>query len=417
MSIWCIILAAGGGTRLQAATGGRAKQFLELDGRPLYWRSALTMRGLPEIAGLVFVAPEANLPEMDAEIRQLWVDDALNLPWRLVAGGVRRQDSVRHGLAALPEDCDQVLVHDSARPFASAALVRRLLEALRPGGQLGLGVQAVIPGLPVTDTIKTVEADTVLHTLDRATLRAVQTPQAFALPLLREAHARAQAEGWEATDDASLIERLGQPVCLVPGEETNVKITTPRDLALLQPAQQALLPLSGWGYDVHKYGDADDPKARPMKLGGVPIPKAPSILAHSDGDVLLHALTDALAGLICAGDIGTRFPDSNPAFEGMNSAIFLHEMLHDVWAADVMLTHADLTIIAQIPKIGPYREAIRKNVALLLKLDPAQVNVKATTEEGLGFTGEKKGIKAVALVSAVRALQAGRPHETEEPSS
>ena len=402
MSIWCILLAAGSGTRLQAATAGRPKQFLELDGRPLYWHSALTMRGLPEVAGLVFVAPPEHLPAMEEEIRRLWVQDALNLPWHIVPGGARRQDSVRHGLAVLPDDCTRVLVHDSARPFASATLVRRLLEGMDHGAA------AVIPAIAVTDTIKETRPDAqdvVLQTLDRNRLRAVQTPQAFALPLLRSAHARAQAEGWEATDDASLMERLGEAVALVPGEERNVKITTPRDLELLAPRGASLLhllPMAGWGYDVHRYADPHEPKARPMKLGGVPIPKAPLVQAHSDGDVLLHALVDALAALLCAGDIGTRFPDSDPAFENMPSAIFVHELLQDVWGAGIILTHVDLTIIAQVPRVGPYREAIRKHVAQLLKLEPGQVNVKATTEEGLGFTGEKKGIKAVALVSALR---------------
>ncbi|AGW14514.1 2-C-methyl-D-erythritol 4-phosphate cytidylyltransferase [Megalodesulfovibrio gigas] len=399
MSTWCILLAAGSGTRLQAATAGRPKQFLELDGRPLYWRSALTLRTLPELAGLVFVAPAAHLPAMEEEIRRLWVQDALNLPWRIVAGGARRQDSVRHGLHALPDTCARVLIHDSARPFASAALVRRLLEAM------DRGAAAVIPAIAVTDTVKEVEQHTVLRTLDRSRLRAVQTPQAFALPLLRQAHARAEAEGWEATDDASLVEALGEAVVIVPGEETNMKITTPQDLELLRQQTSpllSLLPVSGWGYDVHKYAEPHEPKARPMKLGGVPIPKAPCVLAHSDGDVLLHALVDALAALVCAGDIGTRFPDTDPAFENMPSAIFVHELLQDVWGAGILLTHVDLTIIAQVPKVGPYREAIRKHVAQLLKLEPGQVNVKATTEEGLGFTGEKKGIKAVAMVSALR---------------
>lgn len=406
MAIWTILLAAGSGTRLQAATAGACKQFLMLEGRPMYWRSAMTLARVPAMSGIIFVTPEYDLDRLREEIESFWVQDALNLPWRITAGGARRQDSVRQGLAALPEDCQHVLVHDAARPFASATLITRVITSLQAGEK------AVIPAIPVKDTIKACHCEgsteLVRETLDRQCLRAVQTPQAFATPLLRQAHAAALEHGWGATDDASLIEILGQPVVIVAGEEANVKITTPKDLELLTTNATPTIPLAGWGYDVHKYAPIDAahdvPKARPMKLGGVPIPKSPRVIAHSDGDVLLHALTDALASLIGAGDIGTRFPDSNPDYEGMNSAIFLHEILQDVWSSGLVITHVDLTIIAQTPKVGPYREAIQKNVSLLLKCEKSQVNVKATTEEGLGFTGEKKGIKAVALVSAIKPL-------------
>ncbi|SNS12531.1 2-C-methyl-D-erythritol 2,4-cyclodiphosphate synthase [Humidesulfovibrio mexicanus] len=401
---WAVILAAGGGTRLAealAAIGGpQRKQYVELDGAPLFWKSARTFSRIQAVRGLVFVFPQEDLHAMRAEVERLWERDPLGLPWRACAGGARRQDSVRHGLAELPKEAACVLVHDAARPFASAALCARVLEALGPDRP------AAIPGLAVTDTIKRVDADDiVVDTPERAAMRGVQTPQGFLLAPLAAAHQRAQAEGWEVTDDAMLMERAGHPVRVVPGEEANVKITTPADLRLLRPSRAAC-PRTGWGYDVHKFvaNGEDDPtvlaKARPMLLGGVAIPGAPRVLAHSDGDVLLHAVTDALLGIACAGDIGQLFPDTDQAFDNMPSAVFVAEALARVRAAGFRPEHADLTIVAQTPKLFAHKARIAAQVARLLELAPGAVNVKATTEEGLGFTGQRLGIKAVAVVTA-----------------
>jgi 2-C-methyl-D-erythritol 4-phosphate cytidylyltransferase/2-C-methyl-D-erythritol 2,4-cyclodiphosphate synthase len=402
---WAVILAAGSGTRLAPALaeagGPQRKQYLELDGVPLFWRSAKTFARLQAVQGLVFVFPVEDLERMTRAVAELYERDPLGLPWRACAGGARRQDSVRLGLAALDAGVDRVLVHDAARPFVSAALARRVLDAVAEP------VCAAIPGLPVTDTIKRVgENDIIVDTPDRATLRAVQTPQGFELAPLLEAHDRAQAEGWEVTDDAALMERAGHRVVVVEGEEANVKITTPADLELLRP-KACLAPRTGWGYDVHRYlaQGEDNPKvlatARPMMLGGVAIAGAPKVLAHSDGDVLLHALTDALLGIACAGDIGQLFPDTDAAFENMPSAVFVAEALRRVRQAGFAPVHADLTVIAQTPKLAPHKARIAAQVAQLLELPPGAVNVKATTEEGLGFTGEKRGLKAVAVVTAL----------------
>lgn len=402
---WAVILAAGSGTRLACALaqagGPQRKQYLELEGEPLFWKSARTFARLQAVQGLVLVFPPEDLERMTGVVSELYLRDPLGVPWRTCAGGARRQDSVRLGLAALDASARLVLVHDAARPFASAALARRVLGALGPDRP------AAIPGLAVTDTIKRVgENDIIVDTPVRATLRAVQTPQGFVLAPLLEAHARAQAEAWEVTDDASLMERAGHQVVVVPGEEANVKITTPADLELLRPKACAA-PRTGWGYDVHRYVSQgeDDPKvlakARPMMLGGVAIAGAPRVLAHSDGDVLLHALTDALLGIACAGDIGQLFPDTDAAYENMPSTIFVTEALRRVRAAGFVPVHADLTVVAQTPKLGPHKARIAAQVALLLELPAAAVNVKATTEEGLGFTGEKRGLKAVAVVTAL----------------
>ncbi len=390
VNAWAIVLAAGSGSRLAEAAGGRRKQFLPLHGKPLYWRSLATLARVPRIRGLVLAFPPAELRERTAELDALLAAEPLGLPCVAVAGGERRQDSVAAALAALPRDCAAVLVHDAARPFASAGLASRLLDALAEGAA------AAIPGIPLKDTVKRVSGGVVAETPPRADLVAVQTPQAFTLPLLREAHAAAQREGWDVTDDAALAERLGRPVAVVPGEEDNVKITTPEDLRLLAGASAAPLPCTGWGYDVHKYGPG-----RPMKLGAVPIPGGPQVVAHSDGDVLLHALTDAVLGCLGAGDIGQHFPDTDQANEGLESSIFLNEVMQMADKAGLILTHADVTVIAQVPKLSPFRDQIRDSLSRLLRLEPGRVNVKFTTEEGLGFTGQKKGIKAAACVSGL----------------
>ena len=412
--LWAVLLAAGSGSRIAQALacrgdslgGAPRKQYLDLEGAPMFWRSARTFSRVQAVKGLVFVFPPEDLERMAALVAELDSAEPLGLPWRTCAGGARRQDSVRLGLAALPtggkggqDACQGVLVHDSARPFATAALVRRVAEAVLSGAV------AAIPGLPVTDTIKTVNADdTVQNTPDRAILRAVQTPQGFLLAQLLAAHQRAEAEGWEVTDDAALMERAGHPVLVVPGEEQNVKITTPADLGLLTPTMNGTKsPRTGWGYDVHRYLGPNDanPKARPMMLGGIAIPGGPLVIAHSDGDVLLHALTDALLGIACAGDIGQLFPDTEAAFENMPSAVFVTEALRRVRARGYCPVHADLTVIAQVPRLGPHKARMAAQIAQLLELAPDAVNVKATTEEGLGFTGEKRGIKAVAVVTAL----------------
>ena len=392
-TFWAILLAAGTGTRLAAATGNIPKQFLCFRDAPLYWQSALLMSRAARIKGLVFVFPPERLEEERQRLRALDAGHALGLPWICTGGGALRQDSVWNGICALPDTCSHVLVHDAARPFASATLVQRLCDALTDDAT-GHAV-AAIPGLPVTDTIKVVADGLVSHTPDRQGLYAVQTPQAFVLSSLRQAHQRAQAENWQVTDDAALLEYCHIPVRVVEGELGNRKLTTPEDLRMLESTVR--IPCTGFGYDVHRFGPG-----RPLRLGGVPVPGDLQVQAHSDGDVLLHALMDAILGCAAAGDIGQHFPDTSDAFENADSAILLDDVLRTARSAGLRLVHADLTIITQKPKIAPLRKAIGTRVAALLGLDAACVNVKATTEEGLGFTGAGEGIKAVAVVTALR---------------
>lgn len=395
-NIWGIILAAGSGSRLAEATGGERKQYLEYKGAPLFWHCARTFSRVAKLRGLVFVFPSDEVggkAPMEKRVRQFFKSEDLGLKWIVAAGGERRQDSVFNGLRQLPSDCDGVLVHDSARPFVSARIITDLIDSLERGAR------GVIPAIEVTDTIKRVDNEIVAETLTRSKLRAVQTPQAFETKLLVEAHEKAHAEGWEVTDDASMVERLAD-VVVIPGEAANVKITTPEDLQLLAKAKTTV-PCVGWGYDVHRFGREND---RPFVLGGVPIAGGPTIIAHSDGDVLLHALTDAVLGTFGGGDIGTHFPDTDKKFSGADSSVLLKEILSMAFDAGVRIVHADLTVITQIPKLAPHARQIAKNVCNLLGLDQHQVNFKATTEEKLGFTGEKKGIKAVATVTALREL-------------
>ena len=398
---WAVVLAAGSGSRMAVAGLVRPKQFLEWQGVPLYWHSARTLSRCARVAGIIFVFPEDSLAGEEARVRQLdgLTDGALpnspissmplGLPWKTVGGGPLRQDSVFNALQALPANCEYVLIHDAARPFLSATLTARLIDALEQGAT------GVIPGQPVSDTIKQVQDGQVVATPERQNLYAVQTPQAFRLDVLRAAHAQARIDGWTATDDAGLLERLGHAVRIIPGETANRKITCPEDLDFLRSPHR--LACSGYGYDVHRYGSG-----RPMKLGGVPIPGAPEVLAHSDGDVLLHALMDALLACACRGDIGRLFPDSDPKLENINSAILLNETLRIAAATGVELVQVDCTVIAQVPRIAPHSQAIRRNLSRLLGLGEDRINVKATTEEGLGFTGALEGIKAVVLVSALR---------------
>ena len=386
---WALLLAAGLGSRLASVLKGTAKQFLLWRGLPLFWHSARAMSQSSSVAGIVFVFPPKELQKARDILADTQRRDDLGLPWLVTAGGKLRQDSVRMGLAALPANVTHVLVHDAARPFVTPGLIRKVCDCLADGAT------AVIPAIPVTDTIKTVANGRVVSTLPRADLVAVQTPQGFALDALAAAHAHAVATNLTVTDDAALLEALGHDVRVISGEVSNVKITQPEDLERLREPQPMQQVRTGMGYDVHRYGNG-----RPLKLGGVPIPNAPEVLAHSDGDVLLHALTDAILGCACLDDIGKHFPDNDPRFDGISSAVLLTQALEMAREFGIALMHVDLTVVAQMPRLAPYRDEIKKNVARLLALPPHNVNLKATTEERLGFTGRAEGIKAYALVTA-----------------
>jgi len=297
--------------------------------------------------------------------------------------------SVLNGLEGIAlKEVDIVLVHDAARCFATQGLISKLI---RDGREYG----AVIPGNPATSTVKVCAPDgTVLNTPDRSALYEIQTPQVFRGSLLKEAYRKAAASGFEATDDASVVEKAGIPVRVVPGERNNIKITTQEDLMYADALLRSESPVYriGTGYDVHQLVPE-----RKLILCGVCIPHETGLLGHSDADVAAHALMDAMLGALSLGDIGRHFPDSDDRWKGISSLILLKETACLIRSAGYRLQNADITIVAQRPKLAPYLPQMRKNVADVLECDPDQISVKATTTERLGFEGRMEGISAQAV--------------------
>jgi 2-C-methyl-D-erythritol 4-phosphate cytidylyltransferase/2-C-methyl-D-erythritol 2,4-cyclodiphosphate synthase len=380
-AVAAVIVAAGRGSR---AGGGVSKPYRQLAGVPMIRMSLALFSGHKQIE---FVQPVVH-PD-DAALYDNAVTGMTLLP--PVFGGATRQASVRAGLEALaPRRPDIVLVHDAARPFASAALISRAIA----GGAQG----AAIPGLPVTDTIKTIDASgRVEATLDRAQLRAVQTPQGFRFASLLDAHRRAAEAGRDDfSDDAALMEWAGADVAVFAGEPGNVKLTTAQDFAQAEALRLAALSdiRIGNGFDVHAFGDGDH-----VTLGGIKIPHPRGLSGHSDADVALHALVDAILGALADGDIGVHFPPSDPQWRGASSDRFLKFAVERVCARGGMIAHLDLTIVCEAPRIGAYRDAMREQIAALAVLPLDRVAVKATTSEKLGFTGRGEGIAAFATAT------------------
>jgi len=378
-----IVVAAGRGTR--AVGGDLPKQFRRIGGETMLRRTLLT---LVEGAKLGRVQPVIH-PD-DLMHFQSAAAGIETLP--PVHGGATRQMSVRAGLEALSaQPPDIVLVHDAARPFASADLIARAINTAAETG-------AAIPALPVTDTVKSVDAQGhVDKTLDRKTLRLVQTPQAFDYAALLAAHRAAAAQGRDDfTDDAALAEWAGMTVSVFAGEPGNIKVTTADDFARAEMTLYAALGdiRIGTGIDVHAFGPGDH-----VTLGGIRIPHAQALTGHSDADVALHALTDAILGALADGDIGAHFPPSDPQWKGASSNRFLTFALDRVKARGGRIAHLDLTIVCEAPKIGPHRDAMRGNIARIVGIDAERVAVKATTSEKLGFTGRGEGIVAHATAT------------------
>jgi 2-C-methyl-D-erythritol 4-phosphate cytidylyltransferase/2-C-methyl-D-erythritol 2,4-cyclodiphosphate synthase len=310
-----------------------------------------------------------------------------------VAGGATRQESVRNGLEALAEAAvppSLVLIHDAARPFASAALIDRAVAAGRAHG-------AAAPGTAVTDTIKIVSMDgAVSATPPRDSLRAIQTPQAFAFDRILSAHRRAAAAGLHTlTDDAAVAEWAGLDVTVFEGDPANVKLTHAADFAdaerRLGGAACLWITRVGTGFDVHAFAPGDH-----LWLGGVRVPHERGVTAHSDGDVVLHALTDAMLGALCDGDIGVHFPPSDPRWRGAGSDRFLAFAAERVRERRGLVDHLDVTVLCEAPRIGPLREPMRQRIAAIAGIAVSSVSVKATTTERLGFLGRSEGIAAQA---------------------
>jgi 2-C-methyl-D-erythritol 4-phosphate cytidylyltransferase/2-C-methyl-D-erythritol 2,4-cyclodiphosphate synthase len=388
----CVFLVVAAGRGSRAGAGG-PKQYRELGGRQVLARTldALLAADPDSRAMVVIHADDRDL--YDAAVAPLGADvrEKLLAP---VVGGATRQESVRNGLDALSRFCgaqDLVLIHDAARPFVSPALVARAKAAAREKG-------AAIPGVAVVDTIKQIAGDArIVATPARAALRAVQTPQAFRFGLIHGAHRAALAQGAsELTDDAAVAEWAGHCVFVFQGEEENGKLTTMEDflraeLKLLQDLPDIRI---GMGFDVHALGEGDH-----VWLGGVKIAHDQALIGHSDADVLLHALTDAVLGAIADGDIGSHFPPTDEKWRGASSDRFLAHAVALVAARGGRVAHVDATLMCERPKIGPHRDAIRARIAAIMGLPLDRVAVKATTTEKLGFTGRQEGIAAQAVAT------------------
>ena len=397
-----LVVAAGEGLRARGAPGDPPKQFALFAGKPLLVHALGALCRHPAIGHVVAVLPAAALDD-PALLGSLRAAVPAPVGFSAVAGGSTRRHSVLAGLragaaCALPH----TLIHDGARPFVTPALVDRVLEGLRraPGA---------VPCLAVTDTLKALDAANLIDGPDRDTLRTVQTPQGFRFPAILDAHEQVDAVARAGnrplpafTDDASILHWAGQPSAAVAGDPDNIKITTADDWAraraILSSREDASMQRtetrSGMGYDTHRLVPGDG-----VWLCGHFIAHTQRLEGHSDADVGLHALTDALLGAIGAGDIGTHFPPSDPQWKGAASHQFLRHAAGLVRARGGRIVNVDVAIIAERPKVGPHREAMVAAMAQMLGVTPDRVSVKATTNERMGFAGREEGIAALATAS------------------
>lgn len=372
-----IIVAAGKGER---AGLDLPKQFVRVAGKPMLRHSAQSFADHPLISQ-IWVAIGDDQQEKAGQALA-GIDDC-----QLVIGGETRQQSVSNGLSAIAKNggADYVLVHDAARPFLTATVIDRLIEALEQH-------PAAIPVLPTIDTTIRIDGGLAKDTIDRNHLWRVQTPQAFHFGKLREAHERAGSSD-NASDDAQLIKACGYDVAIVQGDDQLRKFTTRQDFS--DAANQNMTEIrTGSGFDVHRLAEGEE-----LWLGGLRIEHDKGLAGHSDADVLLHALTDALLGAIAAGDIGDHFPPSDEKWRGAASDMFVGHAVSLIRQKGGTVHNVDMTLMCEEPKIKPHREAIRKNIAAMLDLDLDRVSLKATTTERLGFTGRGEGIAAQAIVT------------------
>ncbi|HXQ51968.1 MAG TPA: bifunctional 2-C-methyl-D-erythritol 4-phosphate cytidylyltransferase/2-C-methyl-D-erythritol 2,4-cyclodiphosphate synthase [Stellaceae bacterium] len=373
-----VVVAAGRGTRL---AGARPKQYLALGGKTLLRHAVETFAAHRAVARVRVVCHPEDRALYDEAVAGLDL-----LP--PVEGGAARQDSVRLGLESLTSDPpERVLIHDAARPFVDAGIIDRVLAALDEA-------DGAVPALAVADTVKRGANGVVTGTLDRAALWRAQTPQGFRYAAILAAHRAAL--GADLPDDAAVAERAGLGVRLVAGSEENFKVTTEDDLVRAERLLAARRGdiRTGQGFDVHGFGPGDH-----VWLCGVRVPHERALVGHSDADVGLHAATDAILGALGAGDIGVHFPPGDPHWRGAASHLFLAHAAALVGQAGGVISHVDVTLVCEAPRIGPHRDAMVRRIAEILALAPGRVSVKATTTERLGFTGRGEGIAAFAVAT------------------
>ena len=391
MAVTCALIPASGlGRRLNSSSG---KAFALIAGEPLISYTLRAFQDSPQVDEIVLVVR----PDELSVTRDLVESRGFSKVKSITPGGEVRQDSVRNGLAEVSADSDIVAIHDGARPLITQDTIASTIRAADADG-------AAIAAVPVIDTIKSsLDGLFVNSTLDRETLFAVQTPQTFRRSIITEAYDRAYADRFYGTDDACLVERLGIPVRIVRGSYENIKVTTPIDLriaeSLLAPSPHRPIAPSlriGHGYDVHRFAPG-----RKLYLGGVEF-SGEGLLGHSDADVLLHAVADAVLGAAGAGDIGRLFPDTDPAYKDARSTDLLAKVGEVVRKLGWTVGNVDVTLIAQKPKIADHVLAMQASIARALAIDPGQVSVKGKTAEGLGPIGESLGIECHAVVLLTR---------------
>ena len=382
-----IIPASGAGVRMGRKT---AKPYLLLDSLPILVHTLRIFEKSPLIDAILPVVRDHD---------RTYVRDNIIEPFGftkitgIIAGGEMRQDSIRNALPFLAHDHSLIIVHDGVRPLLEHHLLEQVIEAARHAG-------AAVPGVPVKDTCKTADTDFfVQQTINRRGLYQIQTPQVFKKEILLAAYEEAYQKGFYGTDDASLVERLGLPVKVVVGSYENIKITTPDDLlqaefiARRRKAKEDFLMKIGFGYDSHRFTDN-----RPLILGGILIPAEKGLAGHSDADVLTHAIGDAILGALGEDDIGCHFPDTDPAYKNISSLILLEKIKNIMTERDYAITNIDASLVVEAPKIRPFASAIKDRLAQTLNITPEQINIKAKTNEGMGFIGRKEGMAAFATV-------------------
>ena len=389
--VTAIFPAAGASKRMG---GGKNKIFLELGGEPILLRTLKTFSQCTRINFLIVVVSENDFNDVEELLNS--AEDLK--PYKIVVGGSERQYSIANGLKFLPDDAEIVLVHDAARPLVSLRVIDEVIDAAEKFG-------GAIAAVPEKNTIKFVDAENfVTYTPPRSKLVEVQTPQGFRRELLIKAYEQADADKFLGTDDSSLVERVGDRIKIVKSDYHNIKITTPEDFkiaeSLLNSSSAKLQAPSfkiGMGYDVHKLVPE-----RKLILGNVEIPHELGLLGHSDADVLIHAIIDAILGAAALGDIGQHFPDSDEKYFGVDSGELLQKVRDMIKIYGYEIGNIDATIVAQKPKISPHILKIRVRLAEILQVDSNLISVKATTTEGLGFTGQCQGIAAYATVLLTR---------------
>ena len=375
-----LIVAAGNSTRMSSLGN---KQFLSLLGVPTLARTLMAFNEAVQIDNIIVVTKK----ELIGEVNALCAKYSLDKVSHIICGGDTRQASVKRGLDIIRKEC-LVAVHDGARPLILSSKIDEAILYAKENGSAALGI-------PLSDTVKIVdESENIIATPDRSTLRLIQTPQIFPFSILKKAYEKAETDGFLGTDDCSLVEHLGEKPKYIFGDYNNIKITTPEDIvkaeSILNGGKTAMR--TGFGYDVHALKTGRD-----LILGGVKIPHDKGLDGHSDADVLIHALMDALLGAAALGDIGKLFPDSDDSFKGIDSRILLRKVCEVLHINNFRIGNVDITVAAQAPKLSPFIEEMRYNLSKDLGIPKSSVSVKATTTEHLGFEGRKEGISAYAI--------------------